>query len=143
MPISSSHKRRAATRPSSPPGPYGKGVAFQDAYKSSWDRMAAAYPDIAEGSTCTFQTRELVDPEKWVPDGYACVRVDGRGSGRSPGKIGLLSQREIKDFHDCIEWAAAQPWCNGEVGINGISYYAQNQWLVAALQPPHLAAICA
>ena len=123
-------------------GPYGKGVAFQEAYKSSWDRMVAAYPDIAEGSTCTFQTWELVDPEKWVPDGYACVRVDGRGSGRSPGKIDLLSSREIKDFHDSIEWAAAQPWCNGKVGINGISYYAINQWLVAALQPPHLTAIC-
>lgn len=123
-------------------GPYGKGVAFQEAYKSSWDRMVAAYPDIAEESTCTFQTWELVDPEKWVPDGYVCVRVDGRGSGRSPGKINLLSLRETKDFHDCIEWAAEQPWCNGKVGINGISYYAINQWLVAALQPPHLAVIC-
>ena len=90
-------------------GPYGKGLAFQEAYKNSWDRMVAAYPDIAEGSTCTFQTWELVDPEKWVPDGYVCIRVDGRGSGRSPGKIELLSPREIKDFYNCIEWAAVQP----------------------------------
>jgi uncharacterized protein len=123
-------------------GPYGKGVAFQDGYKSSWDAMVAAYPEIAQGSTCAFQNWELVDPEKWVPDGYVCVRVDGRGSGRSPGKIDLLSPREAKDFYDCIEWAAAQSWCNGKVGINGISYYAINQWHVAALQPPHLAAIC-
>ena len=123
-------------------GPYGKGLPFQQGYKGSWDRMVAAYPEIEQGSTCSFQSWEFVDPEKWVPDGYACVRVDGRGSGRSPGKIDLLSEREIKDFYDCIEWAAGQPWCNGKVGINGISYYAINQWLVAALQPPHLAAIC-
>lgn len=123
-------------------GPYGKGVSFQKGYKNSWDTMVAAYPDIAQGSTCTFQNWELVDPEKWVPDGYACVRVDGRGSGRSPGKLDLLSAREIKDFYDCIEWIAAQSWSNSKVGINGISYYAINQWLVAAKQPPHLTAIC-
>jgi putative CocE/NonD family hydrolase len=104
--------------------------------------MVTTYPDIAQGSTCAFQIWELADPEKWVPDGYVCIRVDGRGSGRSPGKISLLSERETKDFYDCIEWAAIQPRCNGKVGINGISYYAINQWLVAALQPPHLAAIC-
>ena len=42
----------------------------------------------------------------------------------------------------CIEWAGTQPWSNGKVGINGISYYAMNQWQVGALQPPHLAALC-
>ena len=76
-------------------------------------------------------------------DGYACVRVDSRGAGRSPGYIDhLVSPRETQDLYDCIEWAGAQPWCNGKVGLNGISYYAMNQWQVAALQPPHLAAIC-
>src|SRR5258708_25063204 len=43
----------------------------------------------------------------------------------------------------CIEWEGAQPWCSGKVGMNGISYYASNQWRAAATQPPHLAAICA
>jgi predicted acyl esterase len=54
----------------------------------------------------------------------------------------VWSPRERKDYHDCIEWAAARPWSNGKVGLNGISYYAMNQWYVASLQPPHLAAIC-
>ena len=45
-------------------------------------------------------------------------------------------------IHQCIEWAAQQPWCSGKVGLNGISYYATNQWRAAASQPPHLAAIC-
>jgi len=52
------------------------------------------------------------------------------------------SLQETKDFYQCIEWAAKQPWSNGKVGLNGISYYAINQWQVASLQPPHLAAIC-
>ena len=51
--------------------------------------------------------------------------------------------RETKDFAQCIEWAGAQSWSSGKVGINGISYYAMNAWQVAALQPKHLAAICA
>jgi len=49
--------------------------------------------------------------------------------------------RETRDIYECIEWAAGQPWSNGKVGMNGISYYASNQWRAAAAQPPHLAAI--
>jgi putative CocE/NonD family hydrolase len=84
---------------------------------------------------------ETVNPEWWVPRGYACVRVDGRGSGKSPGQCEPWSMQEAIDFYDAIEWAAAQPWCNGKVGLNGISYYAINQWFVASLQPPSLKAI--
>lgn len=123
-------------------GPYAKGLSFQGGYKGSWDKMIAAYPEIAEGTTAKYANWELVDPEKWTTGGYVCLRVDGRGAGRSPGKLDLLSPRETKDFYDCIEWAGTQPWSSGKVGINGISYYAINQWLVAALQPPHLTAIC-
>jgi len=123
-------------------GPYGKGLAFQEGYKTAWDIMVRDYPDTARGTSNKYANWEVVDPEKWVPDGYACVRVDSRGAGRSPGFLDHHSARETRDFHDCIEWAAAQDWCNGKVGLNGISYYATNQWRVAALQPPHLAAIC-
>jgi uncharacterized protein len=84
-----------------------------------------------------------VDPDKWVPDGYVCVRVDSRGCGRSPGYVDHFSPRETRDFYDCIEWAAAQPWSSGKVGLSGISYYAINQWQVASLNPPHLAAMVA
>jgi uncharacterized protein len=54
----------------------------------------------------------------------------------------VWSPREAQDLYQCIEWAGTQPWSNGKVGINGISYYAMNQWQVAALKPPHLAALC-
>lgn len=123
-------------------GPYGKGLAFQEGYKTPWDLMAARYPDVLEGSTNQYQSWEVTDPEKWVPDGYVVVRVDSRGAGRSPGFIDHFSQRENQDFYQCIEWAGVQPWSNGKVGLNGISYYAAAQWIVAGMQPPHLAAIC-
>jgi hypothetical protein len=53
-----------------------------------------------------------------------------------------ISPRETQDFYQCIEWAGVQPWSNGKVGLNGISYFGTNQWHVASLQPPHLAAMC-
>lgn len=123
-------------------GPYAKGLAFQEGYPSAWQRMVAEHPDVACGSSNKYQNWEVVDPEKWVPDGYVCVRVDSRGAGRSPGRLDPFSPRETRDFHDCIEWAGVQPWSNGKVGLNGVSYYGTNQWQVATLKPPHLAAMC-
>ena len=123
-------------------GPYAKGLAFQDGYPNQWQRMTEQHPDVAAGSTNKYQNWEVVDPEKWTRDGYVCVRVDSRGCGYSPGYIDYFSPRETEDFHQCIEWAGTQSWSNGKVGLNGISYYAINQWHVAALQPPHLAAMC-
>ena len=123
-------------------GPYGKGLAFQEGYKTAWEIMCRENPDAVAGSSNKYQNWEVVDPEKWVPDGYALVRVDSRGAGRSPGYLCHNDARENQDFHDCIEWAAEQPWCSGKIGLNGISYYGANQWRAAATQPPHLAAIC-
>ncbi len=123
-------------------GPYAKWLHFEDLYTDQWRRMTAEHPDITAGSTSQYQNWEVVDPEKWVPDGYVCVRVDSRGAGRSPGVLDIWSAREATDLYRSIEWAAGQPWSTGKVGLNGISYYAMNQWQVAALRPPHLAAIC-
>ena len=123
-------------------GPYAKGLAFQDGYADQWRLMVSQHPEVARGTSAAQQNWEVVDPEKWVPDGYACVRVDSRGAGRSPGILAPYSPRETRDLYECIEWAAGQPWSTGKVGLAGISYYAMNQWHVAALQPPHLAAIC-
>jgi putative CocE/NonD family hydrolase len=124
-------------------GVYGKWLAFQDCYAGQWKTMIEGHPEVAAGSTNKYQNWETVDPEKWVPDGYICLRIDSRGAGRSPGYLEPFSPRETQDLYDCIEWAARQSWSNGKVGLNGISYYAMNQWQVACLKPPHLAAICA
>jgi predicted acyl esterase len=123
-------------------GPYAKGLAFQEGYKGNWARLVKAAPEVLAGSSNKYQNWELVDPEKWVPDGYACVRVDSRGAGRSPGFLDVWSPRETRDLYFCVEWAGTQDWSNGKVGLNGISYYAMNQWTVGALKPPHLAALC-
>ena len=123
-------------------GPYAKGLAFQEGYPSAWQRMAEEHPDVTAGSTNKYQNWEVVDPEKWVPDGYVCVRVDSRGCGCSPGYVDHFSPRETRDFAACIEWAGEQPWSNGKVGLSGVSYYGINQWQVAARQPRYLAAMC-
>jgi predicted acyl esterase len=123
-------------------GPYAKGLPFQTGYAGMWKTIEAGYPDVLRGSTNKYQNWETCDPEKWVPDGYVCVRVDSRGAGRSPGYLDVYSPRENLDYYHCIEWAGTQPWSNGKVGLLGISYYGVNQWLVAQLQPPHLAAMC-
>jgi predicted acyl esterase len=122
-------------------GVYGKGAPYRDAFKPAWDVLMSTKPEVLQGSTKEFMVWETVDPEIWVPWGYACIRIDSRGSGRSPGKLDCFSPREAKDYYDAIEWAADQPWSTGKVGLNGISYLAITQWLVASLQPPHLTAM--
>ena len=98
-------------------------------------------PDTLEEKPNPYMNWETANPLWWVPRNYACVRIDGRGSGKTPGQFEPWSLSEAIDFYDAIEWAAAQPWCNGKVGLTGISYYAMNQWFVANLSPPSLAAI--
>jgi len=74
--------------------------------------------------------------------GYACIRVDMRGNGDSEGLMeDEYSEQEWQDACDVIAWAAAQPWCNGNVGMMGISWGGFNALQVAALQPPALKAI--
>jgi predicted acyl esterase len=122
-------------------GPYAKGLAYQDGYPMQWEKMVSEHPDVTEGSSARYQNWEVPDPEQWVPLGYACVRVDSRGAGWSPGFLDPWSPRETADLAACIEWAGTRPWSNGKVGLLGISYYAMNQWQVAGLAPEHLAAM--
>ncbi len=98
-------------------------------------------PDTLEEKPNPYMNWETINPLSWVPQGYAAVRVDGRGSGKSQGQCEPWSLAESVDFYDAIEWAAAQPWCNGKVGLLGISYFAINQWFAAHRQPPSLKAI--
>jgi uncharacterized protein len=82
------------------------------------------------------------DPAFWCPRGYAIVAVDPRGVWHSEGEARFADQiHEAEDCYDAVEWAAAQPWGNGRVGMTGVSYLTYIQWFVAALNPPHLAAI--
>lgn len=82
------------------------------------------------------------DPVFWCPQGYAIISPDPRGSWKSEGDLTFLSEQEGQDGYDLIEWLAVQDWCNGKVGLLGVSYLAASQWRIASLNPPSLAAIC-
>ncbi len=81
------------------------------------------------------------DPLYWVPRGYALVHVDPRGVWHSEGNARYWGREEGEDGHDLVEWLGVRDWCNGKVGMAGVSYLAIVQWHVAATKPRHLAAI--
>lgn len=84
---------------------------------------------------------EVANTMDWVPDGYVVIRVDGRGTGNTPGLHEQFSLHEAEDYYDAIEWAAKQSWSNGKIGLYGASYYAMNMYSVSTLQPPSLKAM--
>lgn len=75
-----------------------------------------------------------------VARGYAVVIQDVRGRYASAGDF-VPYENEGKDGYDTIEWAAVQPWSDGEVGTFGLSYPGAVQWLAAIERPPHLLAM--
>ncbi|MCC6472483.1 MAG: CocE/NonD family hydrolase [Burkholderiales bacterium] len=114
-------------------GPYGK---------HGPTRMDRQFPKAGITASLSPHTAfEAPDPMHWVPLGYAIVNVDPRGAWFSEGAATYLSPEEARDEYDLIEWAGTRPWSNGKVGLIGVSYLALSQWNVAALNPPHLAAI--
>ena len=90
-----------------------------------------------------YENHETVNTVDWVPYDYVVVRVDGPGTGRSPGKLAPWGYATAEAYHDAIEWAGEQPWCNGNVGLWGMSYYAMTQHAAASLKPSHLKAMIA
>lgn len=90
---------------------------------------------------------EAGDIARVVDNGYVHVIGDLRGSGYSEGDhIGNYNAGGVslgEDAHDFIEWVAAQPWCDGNVGMIGISYFGSMQVIAAAERPPSLKAIFA
>ena len=110
--------------------PYGKDVYWPDRFP--------LFDVVDDGEHMVWETE---NPVWWVARGYAVVRADTRGTGHSPGMLQLFSRTEHEDCYDVIEWAADEPWSTGKVGMSGISWFGMLAWAVAALKPPHLAAI--
>lgn len=75
-----------------------------------------------------------------IERGYAVVMQDVRGRYASEGIFDPY-RNEGRDGYDTIEWAARQPWSNGDVGTFGLSYPGAAQWLAALQSPPHLKAM--
>ena len=94
-----------------------------------------------EGDLSHLQKEEGPDPALWCAHGYAVAHPDARGSYMSEGNIYHWGENEGRDIYDYVEWLAAQPWCNGMVGMAGNSYLTIAQWFGADQKPPHLAAI--
>jgi uncharacterized protein len=89
-------------------------------------------------------SNEIGSPPVFTDRGYAPVIVERRGMGRSTGEaLALFGPQDVDDHEAVIAWAAAQPWCNGEVVLFGTSYYAVTQLFVAARRPQALKALFA
>ncbi|KEO81574.1 CocE/NonD family hydrolase [Tumebacillus flagellatus] len=82
----------------------------------------------------------IANSRYYASHGYSVLVVDVRGRGDSDG-VFVPYRNEGVDGYDTIEWAAAQPWSDGNVGTMGGSYLGRIQWLAALQQPPHLKAM--
>jgi predicted acyl esterase len=113
-------------------GPYGKHTVGR-----TYSRESGVRPEWVSKYTGF----EGVNPLYWCPRGYAVLYPNPRGTWHSEGDMHHGGITESMDCYDLIEWAGVQPWCNGKVGMSGVSYLAAIQYQVAPLAPPHLAAI--
>jgi predicted acyl esterase len=113
--------------------PYGKHGGVKYSY---CPRCGVCDADLSK-----YAAYEGADPVYWCPNGYITINADPRGAWSSEGDLTFFSDQEAKDYYDLIEWSGTQSWSNGKVGMHGVSYLAWTQWRVAALNPPHLAAI--
>jgi uncharacterized protein len=98
--------------------------------------VAAALPPQPAWSSLWAGLLEAGDTKFLVSRGYIHVIGSPRGVGKSEGG----GSRQW-DSYDLIEWIAAQPWCDGKVGMVGISGFGAEQFHAAKQNPPHLKAI--
>ncbi|MBN8829885.1 MAG: CocE/NonD family hydrolase [Sphingomonadales bacterium] len=105
------------------------------------DSLFPPHSGVEPGWMSRFTAFEAADPAYWCAHGYAVCNADSRGMWLSEGDVRHNGIGEGEDCYDLIEWLGVQPWCNGKVGMTGVSYLAAIQYLVAQLKPPHLAAI--
>src|SRR3954466_11473716 len=115
--------------------PYGKELQAQ----------ALTLPPQARPSHLWNGAIEAGDITEVVSRGYAHIIADVRGTGGSEGEMcgnyNSGGHGDGKDIYDLVEWLAKQDWCDGNIGMVGISYFASVQILGAAEKPPHLKAI--
>jgi hypothetical protein len=77
-----------------------KGLPFHLGYRDQWNALVRDHPEVAVRSTCRYQNWEVVDPERWVPDGYVCVRVDSRGA--APFALAAQQRECLRRLEQCI-----------------------------------------
>jgi len=127
-------------------GPYGKAFNHHSIETADdLEKHEQMEEDYFFGNSAglQFENHETVNTAVWVPNGYAVVRVDMPGSGKSPGQLAPWGIAGAEALRDSIEWAGEQPWSNGAVGTWGMSYLAMSQHGAASLHPQHLKAMIA
>jgi uncharacterized protein len=127
-------------------GPYGRAfnhhtICNEADFEAHEDMEERYFFGNSDG--LVFENHESVNTVAWVPQGYIVMRVDGPGMGKSPGKLAIWGIGAAEAYRDAIDWAGAQPWSNGNVGLWGMSYLAMSQHQVASLKPKHLKAMIA
>ena len=140
--------RHAMTRDNNVAAPMRDGITLlADVHRPA---EPGRYPVLVAASPYPRQIQDLGAPmgfveagasDFFVPRGYVHVIANLRGTGGSGGTFGFFDAQERRDMYDLVEWAAAQPWCDGNVGMIGISYFAMTQLEAAVERPPHLKAI--
>jgi predicted acyl esterase len=113
-----------------------------------YNQMAQTAPIITQSFSINFFKNpgqeegnayiEAGDPYAYVSRGYVYVIANIRGTGESGGQYPFLDHPEPQDGAEVIEWIARQPWCNGNVGMFGVSYFGWIQFYIAALNPSPL-----
>ena len=92
-------------------------------------RLIPQVGGIPEFSTLT--SWESPDPNFWVPAGYTLVNLNLTGYANAVGEAELMSHQQGEDYYAAIKWVAAQAWCDGNVGLSGVSYLAISQYYAA------------
>jgi uncharacterized protein len=143
-----SEPKHAMTRDDDVPVPMRDGInLLADVHRPA---EPGRYPVLIAASPYPRQIQDLGAPagfieagasDFFVPRGYVHVIANCRGTGGSGGTFGFFDGQERRDMHDLVEWAAVQPWSDGNVGMIGISYFAGTQMEAAVERPPHLKAI--
>lgn len=123
--------------------PMRDGVILRaDVWRPDDDR---AYPAVIERTPYQKERsvgHDFLRPDQMALAGYVVVTQDTRGRFASDGAWeGFMWSYEGPDSYDTVEWVAAQPWCDGNVGVWGVSYCGMVSWLTAMEKPPHLRAI--
>src|SRR5277367_2044742 len=143
-----SQPTHAMTRDDDVPVPMRDGVnLLADVHRPA---LAGRHPVLIAASPYPRQIQDLGAPagfieagasDFFVPRGYVHVIANNRGTSGSGGTFGFFDGQERRDMYDLVEWAAAQPWSDGNIGMIGISYFAGTQMEAAVERPPHLKAI--
>jgi putative CocE/NonD family hydrolase len=125
---------------------YIKGINIAaDIYRPSKDGIkpvSEPWPAVIQHFAYHRRNTDINIINRLVKRGYVVLILDARGTGASFGyKPYQFSQEEAWDTHEIIEWAVAQPWCDGKAGMYGGSQMGGTQMLIASTRPPHLVSI--